>query len=318
MSGDMICPVCRSQNLETAKFCGNCGSPFPRSAPPSSSLQNCAQGHVYSAVYEHCPYCPQPERAAPTPADFATRIETPLETVMETPVPSVPPQASARTEKMRRDYNTLIEPGATGAIVSTDPITSSPTGDPTNEPARPAEPITFSTQPSMPSTPSLRTNSEPESPPVIPPPPPPPGTPKTPSRPISPPVSESAAKPHLDRRTVVVQPDNAQPSTSKGRLVGWLVTFSSNTDGTDYHLRAGRNVLGANPNCDIIVDDEAVSGVHASIVYRQGHCFIKDELSSNGTFVNGVEVQEPRPLQNYDQVRIGNTTLTFVGVERTA
>jgi predicted component of type VI protein secretion system len=123
----------------------------------------------------------------------------------------------------------------------------------------------------------------------------------------------------MERRTLVVPPDEApQAAVSKGRLIGWLVTFRVNADGTDYRLRAGRNVVGANPSCDIVVDDEAVSGVHASIVYRNGRCMIKDELSSNGTFVNGVEVQEPRPLQSYDEIRVGNTTLTFIAVERAA
>jgi pSer/pThr/pTyr-binding forkhead associated (FHA) protein len=61
-----------------------------------------------------------------------------------------------------------------------------------------------------------------------------------------------------------------------------------------------------------------VSGVHASLVYRNGRCFIKDELSSNGTFVNGAEIQEPCQLQNYDEIRVGNTILTFVAVERAA
>jgi hypothetical protein len=56
----LTCPVCRSQNMDTAKFCGNCGTPFPRSPAPSSSLVKLSAGHIYSAVYEHCPYCPQP------------------------------------------------------------------------------------------------------------------------------------------------------------------------------------------------------------------------------------------------------------------
>lgn len=320
----MICPVCRSQNLETAKFCGNCGSPFPRSnTPPSSSLLNCTQGHVYSAVYEHCPYCPQPDR--PASSDFATRIESP-ETEVDTPPPSTPPPASARTEKMRRDYATLIESEA-GLPTFTDPITGSPTAETFVDPGGPTQPpFNYSTQPpSRPSSPSLRTNPVPEAPTVVPPPPPPPEAPKTPIPPPTPmrtpaaaPVAE-AAKQRMDRRTLVV-PSEEMPAVvvSKGKLVGWLVAFGVNTDGTDYRLHAGRNVIGASPSCDITTDDEAVSGVHASIVYRNGRCLIKDELSSNGTFVNGTEIQEPCPLQNYDEVRVGNTTLTFVSVERLA
>ena len=73
----LICPICRNQNLDTAKFCGNCGNSFTRSSTSTSSLINCAQGHVYSAVYEHCPYCPQSQFDS-RDSDFATRVETPI------------------------------------------------------------------------------------------------------------------------------------------------------------------------------------------------------------------------------------------------
>src|SRR5688572_21506876 len=76
----LICPTCRNQNLDTAKFCGNCGNSFTRPAASTSSLINCAQGHVYSAVYEHCPYCPQPQIES-RESDFATRVETPVTTI---------------------------------------------------------------------------------------------------------------------------------------------------------------------------------------------------------------------------------------------
>jgi hypothetical protein len=302
--------------LETAKFCGNCGSPFPRSAPPASSLLNCAQGHVYSAVYEHCPYCPQPDR--PAAADFATRIESPLDTpntvldtAIDTPLPSTPPPVSARTEKMRRDYATLIDPGAGGVAAFTDPIKSSPTAETQLGRTAPTEARDYSTQgPGAQS--NLRTNPVPDAPP----PPPPPEVIKTPLPVRVPSLPADAGKQRVERRTLVVPSDGSQPS--KGQLVGWLVTFNLNQDGTDYRLRAGRNLLGANPSCDIIVEDDAVSSVHASIVYRNGRCFIKDELSSNGTFVNEVEIQEPRQLQSYDEIRVGNTTLTFVALERSA
>jgi len=102
---------------------------------------------------------------------------------------------------------------------------------------------------------------------------------------------------------------------SKGKIVGWLITYSKNRDGVDYRLRAGHNRVGAHPACDIVVDDDTVSGSHAVIVHRDGHCLIKDDLSRNGTFVNGVEITEARTLVNYDQIRVGNTTLTFVAAE---
>jgi len=314
----MICPVCRSQNMETAKFCGNCGSPFPRGSAPSSSLVNCSQGHVYSSVYDHCPYCPQAERPS-SPADFATRIETMVEPTNEPPVPNPEPPPSAKTEQMRRDYATLIEPGPGMGAARTDPINDAPTMDTVVESTGPTDaPTGFPRVPPGPGItvvsplPRETLNREP-----VPPPPPPPEIPSAPAPPQAQPAPP--AKPRMDRRTLVVPAEEVQQViASKGKLVGWIVNFSRNPDGEDYRLRAGRNVLGANPGCDIVIEDDAVSGVHASIVYRNGRCYLKDELSSNGTFVNGVEVDEVRPLQSHDEIRIGNTSLTFIALERAA
>ena len=109
--------------------------------------------------------------------------------------------------------------------------------------------------------------------------------------------------------------DMKRATGSKGKLVGWLISYTRNPDGEDFKLRAGYNRMGANPACDIVVEDETVSGSHAILVFRDGRCLIKDDLSRNGTFVNGKEITEAHPLQNYDQIRVGNTILTYVAAQ---
>lgn len=103
---------------------------------------------------------------------------------------------------------------------------------------------------------------------------------------------------------------------SKGKLVGWLVSYARNPDGEDFKLHAGYNRVGANPACDIVVEDDTVSGSHAIIVFRDGRFLVKDDLSRNGTFVNNKEITEAHPLQNYDQVRVGNTSMVFVAAQK--
>jgi pSer/pThr/pTyr-binding forkhead associated (FHA) protein len=127
-----------------------------------------------------------------------------------------------------------------------------------------------------------------------------------------------ASAPELDRRTIIMADQSSQLRKSKGRIVGWLITYSHNPDGDDYRIYAGYNRIGANPVCDIMLEDDTVSGSHSIIVYRDGRCLIKDDLSRNGTFVNGREITEAHPLQSYDQIRIGNTYLTFVAAQRVA
>ncbi len=300
----LICPVCRSQNMDTAKFCGNCGNPFPRpaAAATSSSLVNCAQGHVYSAVYEHCPYCPQPESRE---SDFVTRVEEPITTV------DPPGQSPYIPSYSPNDFATRIDSKDTLFETSESPVANpiTPAAPPTPVFA-PTEVVTAVGPPDSIGLSSAEAFRPAE--PIAPAPPPLVGldemsTQTTPS---------PAVSAELDRRTTVMADQASQLRKSKGRIVGWLVTYSHNPDGEDHRVYAGYNRIGANPVCDILLGDETVSGSHAIIVYRDGRCLIKDDLSRNGTFVNGREITEAHPLQSYDQIRIGNTYLTFVAAQR--
>lgn len=311
--------------MDSAKFCGNCGTPFPRSPVPSSSLVNCPQGHIYSAVYEHCPYCPLPETAVvsdpvPANADFATKVEAqePAETIAEMAAVKTPDIRAAEIPRHQSREETVIESIETAiGDASIEPTILTPHDITRVEPPpkrtkdqEPAKPQKVSS--SALTVEKTATSEGPDklanaSSSAVPPPPPP--APK--------PVKEPVATDQADRRTVIMEtPIDPQPK-GRGKIVGWLITYTTNNEGTDFRLRAGHNRLGAHPACDLVIDDETVSGSHAVIVHRDGRCLIKDDLSRNGTFVNGVEITEARALQNYDEIRVGNTTLIFVSAERT-
>ncbi|QQS48143.1 MAG: FHA domain-containing protein [Acidobacteriota bacterium] len=297
----LICPVCRSQNMDTAKFCGNCGNPFTPQNESTSSLINCSQGHIYSAVYQYCPYCPQPEGA--DPANFATRVEeaAPITSGAETGSGSQP----------INDFSTRIDTGETIFETVETPVVKAPAPMPPTEviSSHPAyeEMIGSVTSSSKPTEVEPRRVAEEdhavleveqvvENKPVDLAPPPPPAP--------------------QSRHTIVAAAADSPDASSKGKIVGWLVTYTGNPDGSDFRVYSGYNRIGANPVCDIIIEDETVSGSHAIIVYRDGRCLIKDDLSRNGTYVNGREISEAHPLQNYDQIRIGNTYLTYVSAEK--
>jgi hypothetical protein len=298
----LICPICRNQNLDTAKFCGNCGNSFTRSSTSTSSLINCAQGHVYSAVYEHCPYCPQPQFES-RDSDFATRVET--------PITAIDPRGTGPTT-----YSHSLNPNDFVTRIDTREnvfqTVESPTIPPPTPPPAPAfvpteitTAVPQSESPGSASAEPFRV-SEPIEPPAV-------GQESWHPQTQAP--APQVVAPTLDRRTMVLSDQSAPLRKSKGRIVGWLVSYSHNPDGEDYRIYAGYNRIGANPVCDVLIEDETVSGSHAIIVYRDGRCLIKDDLSRNGTFVNGREITEAQPLQSYDQIRVGNTNLTFVAAQ---
>lgn len=97
------------------------------------------------------------------------------------------------------------------------------------------------------------------------------------------------------------------------KLVGWLVSYTIDKMGIDFRLFEGRNIIGKSPEVDITIPgDPGVSGKHAVLLNRQGKFKIKDELSSNGTFVNGEDTEEEIViLKDGDTVKVGQTLLKF-------
>jgi adenylate cyclase len=75
-------------------------------------------------------------------------------------------------------------------------------------------------------------------------------------------------------------------------------------------LSGDKLTFGRRSQNDVVIKDERVSKIHASI-HREGRdWYIRDWCSANGTFVNGDRVAERR-LQDGDVVRLGATEVGF-------
>ena len=72
-----------------------------------------------------------------------------------------------------------------------------------------------------------------------------------------------------------------------------------------------RTRIGRSPDCEIFLDDVTVSRNHAVLVERDGHFFVEDQGSLNGTFVNRRRIDN-QELENGDELQIGKYRLTFV------
>ena len=98
------------------------------------------------------------------------------------------------------------------------------------------------------------------------------------------------------------------------KITGWIVSFSLDPMGVDYRIFEGSNTIGRDPsNAITITKDNTMSSKHANILYRGGKFYVSDEMSANGSYLNGVEmeIRKPYDLSDGDEIRLGDTVFKF-------
>jgi len=95
----------------------------------------------------------------------------------------------------------------------------------------------------------------------------------------------------------------------------WLVVMNGPWAGHLFRLNPKGTVLGRDARSDIILDDEAISNLHAKIRAEgeednRPKFYIQDLASTNGTFVNGEAITKC-PLKDGDRIVVGQVTLVF-------
>jgi len=71
-------------------------------------------------------------------------------------------------------------------------------------------------------------------------------------------------------------------------------------------VRPGDYVIGREPECEVHVDVEQISGRHAQLTVNFDHVLIEDLGSSNGTFVNGQPITEITRLWPNQKIQVGS------------
>lgn len=129
---------------------------------------------------------------------------------------------------------------------------------------------------------------------------------------------EPAPAPKQTERTMIFDENEnvgfgaAAAMRTRRKLVGWLVSFTLDPMGVDFQLYEGRNIIGRSEDCQAVINDRTVSGEHAIILFRAGKFSIRDNQSTQGTYVNNEDIElDTRYLNDGDIIRLGKTTLLF-------
>lgn len=94
----------------------------------------------------------------------------------------------------------------------------------------------------------------------------------------------------------------------------WKIKVLKGADIKEYQLKEGVNSIGRLTDNDVAIFSNGVSKKHAQIIVREGVCSITDLNSSNGTYVNGVKIQD-RILKSGDRIAF-HTVVVELGLEK--
>ena len=97
------------------------------------------------------------------------------------------------------------------------------------------------------------------------------------------------------------QPHSTAPRT--------LVVTGGVLTGTSLPLREAGTIIGRNPECALVLDDDFASGRHARIFHRDNAWFVEDLGSTNGTFLGAERLTTPTRVETGTTLRIGKTVI---------
>ena len=100
--------------------------------------------------------------------------------------------------------------------------------------------------------------------------------------------------------TTMIEP---KPDLLGGRECG-IEIFIKN-EKTEFHKISGETSIGRDPaQSDIAIPELIVSKLHCTIYFKDDEVYIRDDRSTNGTFVNG-QPMEQQKLDDNDMITLG-------------
>ena len=94
-----------------------------------------------------------------------------------------------------------------------------------------------------------------------------------------------------------------------------LTMLAGPTPGVIKTLTREELTIGRDEDLSWPVDDRGISGRHARVYLKSGRFELADTGSTNGTYVNGTRLTEPRRLQDGDKIQLGEHTLIRVALQ---
>ena len=237
--------------------------------------KRCDNGHFIDEAWDICPYCPQDESEPEIPVVRPRSLEQSANAQSDAPVPA-------------RAAVPLPGPPAGAAIASHPLALAQPHALAQHQPHAVVQQPRALAPVAEPRPVSMPTRSR--------------GDSGAPAAVVAPPVERTVAAQRID-----------VGQQQKRYVVGWLVGLNGPSRGEAFPVRMGRNVIGRDRRSDIVINDDQASSHHADLVFRpeERRFILMDHNSTNGTYVNELEIEPRRDLIEKDIVRIGGHRFLF-------
>ena len=112
----------------------------------------------------------------------------------------------------------------------------------------------------------------------------------------------------------MTSPIENNPARRRGRHAPTTLTVTEGPlSGTSLPLRGNGILIGRNPECALVLDDDYASGRHCRLFPGSDGWLVEDLSSTNGTFIGRDRLTSPRPVEIGTTLRIGKTVLELRG-----
>jgi pSer/pThr/pTyr-binding forkhead associated (FHA) protein len=126
-------------------------------------------------------------------------------------------------------------------------------------------------------------------------------------------VVQNASPPQVQSAQIVNAPPPLIATAAHADSFGSIQSTTGNLAGKSYKVTKDGLLIGRSTKCQIVLQDDTISGEHAWIVPVDGEVVVIDRGSSNGTFVNSLDSPKISKiaLRNGDRIYLGKKGTVF-------
>lgn len=94
-------------------------------------------------------------------------------------------------------------------------------------------------------------------------------------------------------------------------IPGLTLSTKTGTEPMTQSFASTEVLIGRSLDCDFILEDSTVSSRHARLFYNLNQWWFEDLKSTNGSFLDGIRVEEPVVVKDNDEFYCGDAIFTI-------